>query len=82
MKQFYIPLLLIFFIQTQAQQLTGYSPEGSQEQLQLEEEFRSRIDRSRFKTHLKKLTERPHIAGTPNNEKVRNYMMEIMETLL
>jgi len=78
MKHFYTLITLLSFILVNAQQLTGYSSEGSAEQKRLENEFRNSIDKTRFKIHLKNLTERPHIAGTPNNEMVRDYMMETM----
>ena len=32
----------------------------------------------RFKTHLAELTKNPHIAGTPENELVKDYMVKIM----
>lgn len=79
MKHYFSLLTLLSVIFINAQQLTGYSTEGSTTQLQLEEDFRNNIDNARFKTHLKALTKKPHIAGTPNNEMVRDYMMETME---
>jgi N-acetylated-alpha-linked acidic dipeptidase len=78
MKSIIVALSLCFSLTSNAQQLTGYSVEASGEQLHLEKEFRNSIDKTRFKIHLKKLTEKPHIAGTPNNELVRDYMMETM----
>jgi N-acetylated-alpha-linked acidic dipeptidase len=45
----------------------------------IEEAFKISIDKSRFKTHLQKLTERPHVAGSETNEAVQNYMSSVME---
>lgn len=44
-----------------------------------EEYFLSNVDENRFKVHLKKITERPHVAGSIENEKVRDYVSTIME---
>src|SRR6056300_615283 len=49
-------------------------------QQQVEEVFKASIDKSRFKTHLQKLTERPHVAGSETNEAVQNYMSSVMES--
>ena len=37
------------------------------------------IDLNSFKKHLKKLTERPHVVGSKENEKVQNYMANVMK---
>src|SRR5690606_27587022 len=55
----------------------GYSAASMEEQLKVEEEFLESVDFTKFKTHLKTITEHPHIAGTPANEKVRDYLVEI-----
>jgi N-acetylated-alpha-linked acidic dipeptidase len=44
-----------------------------------EDYFLSNVDENSFKSHLKKLTERPHVAGSIENENVRDYMSLIME---
>jgi N-acetylated-alpha-linked acidic dipeptidase len=79
MKQLFILLFIAFTFQFNAQNITGYSNEDSSKQIKLEEQFRNSIDKSRFKTHLKTLTEEPHLAGTKENEKVKDYMIEVME---
>lgn len=78
MKGFLFSLSLVVTLSLSAQDFTGYSPESAKAQEQLEAQFRKSIDKSRFKTHLKTLTENPHIAGTPANEKVKDYIMESM----
>lgn len=45
----------------------------------VEEVFASSIDASRFKAHLQKLTERPHVAGSATNEEVQRYMTSVMK---
>lgn len=79
MKNFTSIICLFLSLQANAQSLTGYTTKDHSAQLELEKEFRVSIDKSRFKSHLKTLTEKPHIAGTPNNEKVRDYMIKTME---
>ncbi len=49
-------------------------------QKQVEEVFEASIDATRFKTHLQKLTERPHVAGSATNEAVQRYMASVMES--
>ena len=44
-----------------------------------EEYFLSNVDENSFKSHLKKLTERPHVAGSIENENVRDYISLIMK---
>lgn len=54
----------------------GYSPSAAEKQAKTEKEFLESVDFSRFKIHLQHITEHPHIAGTPANEKVRDYLFE------
>lgn len=78
MNRLILSFSLLAGLTLQAQDLTGYSAEGAQTQEKLETQFRESIDKSRFKTHLKTLTENPHIAGTPANEKVKDYIVQSM----
>ncbi|NEV93327.1 M28 family peptidase [Psychroflexus sp. YR1-1] len=78
MKGFLFSFSLLIAATLQAQDLTGYSLEASRTQLELETRFRESIDSTRFKSHLKTLTEHPHIAGTPANEKVKDYIVKSM----
>lgn len=43
-----------------------------------ENAFKSAIDTLRFKIHLQRLTERPHVAGSATNEAVQRYMSTVM----
>ena len=78
MNRFLMSVSLLVACSIQAQNLTGYSPKAAKSQIQLEAQFRESINKSRFKTHLKTLTENPHIAGTPVNEKVKDYIVSSM----
>jgi N-acetylated-alpha-linked acidic dipeptidase len=49
-------------------------------QQKVEEVFEASIDQTRFKTHLQKLTERPHVAGSSTNEAVQAYMASVMKS--
>jgi len=53
-------------------------PESAIKKSASEEYFLSSVDVKRFQVHLKKLTERPHVAGSVANEKVRDYLTMIM----
>lgn len=72
-------LLTLPFITFSQNPYRGYSPTSTEEQKKVEEEFLKSVDFSRFKIHLKSITEHPHIAGTAANEKVRDYLMEISQ---
>ena len=56
----------------------GYSIEDWQKQLETEGVFLSTIDTTLFKTHLKTLTARPHVAGSKTNEAVQQYLTKVM----
>ena len=49
-------------------------PESAIKKSASEEYFLSSVDVNRFKVHLKKITERPHVAGSIENENVRDYI--------
>jgi len=62
-----------------AQDWKGYTSSSKAEQEKLETTFMSEVDFPKYREHLKTLTERPHIAGTEANEKVADYMANVME---
>lgn len=72
-------LLVLFGSAGQGQTLDGFSAKNQSSQLNFEKSFQSSVDFSRFRTHLVALTSEPHVAGTPANEKVRDYMAEAMK---
>ncbi|MDF0717501.1 M28 family peptidase [Muricauda sp. 334s03] len=62
-----------------AQDWNGYTASSKSEQETLESTFISTVDFPKFKEHLQKLTEKPHVAGTPANEKVADYIFQVMD---
>ncbi len=62
-----------------AQNYGGYTASSAKKQEAVEAEFLKTVDFSKFKEHLKKLTERPHVAGTTANKEVADYMATVME---
>ena len=80
MKNIYTFILLSCFTsQLSIAQHEGYSLDSWNNQLEIEEMFANYIDKTSFKKHLKKLTERPHVVGSEANEEVIRYIGEIMD---
>jgi N-acetylated-alpha-linked acidic dipeptidase len=71
-------LSLLLSISSSAQTLPGFSSTTSEKQKQAESFFLSQQESDRYKNHLKNLTKEPHIATSKANERVRDYMAEIM----
>ncbi len=78
MKRIYSILISFFLFQFLNAQYEGYSEESWNEQLKIEESFFRNIDKTSFKKHLKKLTERPHVVGSEGNQEVIRYIGEVM----
>lgn len=57
---------------------TGFSPTRQETQIKTEADFKKQQDPVRFKQHLERLCSVPHVAGSPENEKVRDYIAETM----
>lgn len=75
-----LPLLIaLFAIYFSNSQYEGYSSDSWNKQVQVEEIFSNKIDKSSFKKHLKKLTERPHVVGSKGNAEVIRYIGQIMD---
>ena len=71
--------LLGVIMGAQAQQnLSGFAPSSQAKQQKTEQEYRTKQSAERYKLHLHKLTSEPHLAGTPENEKVRDYIADVM----
>lgn len=80
MKNIYTFILLSCFTsQLSIAQHEGYSLDSWNNQLEIEEMFANHIDKTSFKKHLKKLTERPHVVGSEANEEVIRYIGEVMD---
>lgn len=62
-----------------AQTLTGFSTARSVEEKQLEELFMKLPESATFKEHLRQLTKEPHLAGSPANKRVADYMEQAMQ---
>lgn len=71
-------LLLVFSLPSFSQTYYGFSPTSSSNQTKAEEIFLQQQQSERYKNHLKELTKEPHIAGSKANERVRDYMAEVM----
>ena len=67
-----------FCLPVLAQQLDGFFAKDLAKQKSLEETYLKAVQFDRFKVHLKELTKAPHIAGTPENEAVKDYMVKVM----
>ncbi|WP_291783122.1 M28 family peptidase [Cecembia sp.] len=63
----------------QAQSIDGFSKNAAEKQLQSENKFKEAVDFGSFKSHLETITEHPHTAGSEANEKVKDYMVEVMK---
>jgi len=81
MKIRYIKSTVSFFIvlHTSVAQMEGYTAESWEKQQKIENIFLEQLDPVAFKRHLKKLTDRPHVAGSKTNTEVQKYMTEVME---
>ena len=78
MKNLYILLIISFFsMQSSFAQYEGYSSNQWEKQLDTEESFGKLIDKTSFKKHLMKLTERPHVVGSEGNEEVIRYIGKV-----
>ncbi|MCU0420236.1 MAG: M28 family peptidase [Cyclobacteriaceae bacterium] len=61
-----------------AAQPRGFSAPSAARQAEAEKLFLSYPSSERFKNHLINLTKEPHVAGTPANERVRDYLASVM----
>ncbi|WP_143961045.1 M28 family peptidase [Litoribacter populi] len=72
-------LLLFFMGSLQAQDYNGFYQSSVSRQKDVEAEFLKTVDFDSFKKHLKILTKEPHVAGSPANERVKDYMAKTMQ---
>ena len=56
----------------------GFIGNDATNQTKVEETFLKQQESERYKNHLKNLTREPHIAGSKANERVRDYLAEVM----
>ncbi len=71
-------LLLFFSTLSFGQGPAGFSANNATKQQQAESFFLNLQESDRYKTHLQNLTKEPHVAGTKANERVRDYMADVM----
>lgn len=60
------------------QQLDGFYVKNLANQKTIEQTYLKTVNFDQFKVHLKELTKAPHITGTPENEAVKDYMVQVM----
>jgi len=58
--------------------LTGFVKPNNQRQQEVERVFLDLPDSERFRQHLKEITKAPHVAGSPENRQVAEYIAGIM----
>ena len=58
--------------------ITGFSPNQQAVELKTEADFKQQQDPARFRQHLERLCSVPHVAGSRENEQVRDYIAETM----
>ena len=63
---------------TSLAQQDGFLPSQFAEQKKFELDYLKAVNFDRFKVHLSELTKNPHITGTPENELVKDYMVNVM----
>lgn len=62
-----------------AQNLTGFTAVGNQQEAKLEQLFLQLPKSENFKNHLKNLTKEPHLAGSAENKRVADYIEQSMQ---
>ncbi len=71
--------IILFNFPVHAQEWLGYTPKAKDEQEKIESRLRSETNWDRFKYHLEQITKDPHPAGSPANDRVRDYIHEVMK---
>ena len=70
--------LLLFLSSAAFAQMSGFMPANQANQEKFEADFKTQQSSERYKKHLTTMCSVPHTAGTPENEKVRDYIIETM----
>ena len=76
-KSLYLATALLLSLSAFGQQ-DGFFTSQVSAQKKFESDYLKAVNYDRFKIHLTELTKSPHIAGTPENELVKDYMVDIM----
>ncbi len=73
-----LSLLFIILTLSFAQAQKGFIGNSAATQTKVEETFLKQQESERYKNHLRNLTKEPHIAGSKANERVRDYIADVM----
>ena len=76
-KLLYLAAASLLSLSVQAQQ-DGFFTSKLATQKKFEADYLKAVNYDQFKVHLTELTKNPHITGTPENELVKDYMVQIM----
>ncbi|MDA0315715.1 MAG: M28 family peptidase [Bacteroidetes bacterium] len=76
-KSLYLATALLLSLTAFGQQ-DGFFSSQISAQKKFESDYLKAVNYDRFKVHLTELTKNPHITGTPENELVKDYMVQIM----
>jgi len=60
------------------QSLRGFTPGDAERERKLEQQLIQQMTPEAFRAHLRALTREPHVAGTPANDRVADYMDQAM----
>ncbi|MFT4831668.1 MAG: N-acetylated-alpha-linked acidic dipeptidase [Psychroserpens sp.] len=74
----HIVLLTCSYLAT-AQSNHGFMSQSQAKENQVEDYFLESVDFDQYKSHLRTLTQKPHVAGSKANEEVRDYMANVMK---
>src|SRR5689334_18494903 len=78
MKSLIIALFLGITLTATVQNMPGFTPVAQRDQLETEKKYKSLTDWSAYRKHLQTITREPNTAGSPANERVRDYMSSVM----
>ena len=76
-KLLYLAAASLLSLNVQAQQ-DGFFTSKLATQKKFEADYLKAVNYDQFKVHLTELTKNPHITGTPENELVKDYMVQVM----
>ncbi len=78
-KNICIILAMVFSGSVTAQNWLGFSTDQQKKQEKTETTFKNLTNWQQFGVHLQALTQAPHVVGSKANERVRDYMAQVMK---
>ncbi len=75
---FFLSLVLLCSAANGQNKISGFTPTNQTKQQKFETDFKTQQSSERYKKHLTTLCSVPHTAGTPENEKARDYIADVM----